>query len=96
MRRAHRVDGPQAEVIRVLRSVGASVVDLSAVGSGCPDLLVSFGGTTVLMEVKSRDGSLQKNQKKFIRGWSGHYVVVRSSEDALKWVQSIFIRVGAM
>lgn len=52
MRRAARVDGPHAAIVKALRKLHAFVVDLSRVGEGCPDLLVGWKGTWVLYEVK--------------------------------------------
>lgn len=54
-RRAARVDSNHAEIVRSLRQAGCSVLDLSAVGNGCPDLLVSrptWPHALVLLEVK--------------------------------------------
>jgi Holliday junction resolvase len=48
--------------MRALRLVGVSVVDLSAVGKGCPDLLCGHNHCTVLLEVK--DGSKPPSARK--------------------------------
>ena len=52
MRRAAKTDRNQAEIVAALRKAGAGVCDLSAVGQGCPDLLVSYRGAWLLLEVK--------------------------------------------
>jgi Holliday junction resolvase len=90
------VDKTQAEIVKALRAVGASVVNLSRLGGGCPDLLVGYAGRTYLLEVKSErayraDGTLGlsdrlavEGQEKFRMDWRGDaVVVVRSVEDAL-------------
>lgn len=41
---AKRTDGNQAEIVRALRSAGATVQTLHTVGKGCPDLVVGFRG----------------------------------------------------
>ena len=41
-----------ATIVRLLQQAGASVVDLSGVGGGCPDLLVGYAGNTALVEIK--------------------------------------------
>jgi hypothetical protein len=40
VRRAAKVDANHGEIVKALRSAGCGVLDLSAVGNGCPDLLV--------------------------------------------------------
>lgn len=52
MRKAAKVDANQAEVVEALRTVGATVQSLAAVGVGVPDLLVGFRLKTYLLEVK--------------------------------------------
>ena len=54
MRRA-AVDANQAEIVKALRKVGATVQPLHRVGQGCPDLAVGHGGVNHMIEVK--DGS---------------------------------------
>jgi Holliday junction resolvase len=89
VRRAARVDANHAEIVRALRSVGCSVLDLSRVGSGCPDLLVGWKGRQmVLMEVKVDKGELNAEQVTFADAWRGiEPVVVRSVKEALDVVQ---------
>ncbi len=84
------VDANQAEIVKALRKVGASVQSLASVGCGCPDLLVGLGGYTYLLEVK--DGrryaskrKLTKAQIEWQRRWSGSGpFLVECVEDALK------------
>lgn len=94
VRRAARTDENQAEIVRALRGIGCSVQDLSAVGKGCPDLLVGRGGRNWLMEVKRpagprggmRDRGLTPDQVKWHDAWSGHVCVVTTAEDAVRVV----------
>lgn len=84
--RAKRTDANQASIIAVLREVGATVVDLSAVGKGCPDLLVGHRGVTYLLEVKNVKGRnrLTPDQDVFYAWWRGAPVtIVRTADDAL-------------
>ena len=86
--RARRVDSNHADIVAGLRSVGARVLDLSAVGKGCPDLAVAFRGRCTMLEVKRSDGppsKAQQNdaQREFQASWAAPYVVVRTIEDAL-------------
>lgn len=91
MRRAAKVDGNHAEVVKALRSVGAAVKSLASVGDGCPDLLVSFRGWTGLLEIK--DGSkppserrLTAAEQEFIAAWPGDVFVVTSPDEAVSRV----------
>lgn len=47
-----RTDGNHGTIKAVLRDIGARVIDLSAVGCGCPDLAVLYRGRTIWIEVK--------------------------------------------
>jgi hypothetical protein len=81
MRRASKVDRNQTEVVEALRSIGASVQILSAVGKGCPDLLVGHRGSNYLLEVKDGELSpsarkLTPDQREWHGAWSGQVTVV--------------------
>ena len=83
---AKRTDANQAEIVKILRQAGADVYDLSKVGKGIPDLLVTFNGETILMEVK-RDAKAKFTieQLKFIANWKGGPLSrVDSPESALR------------
>lgn len=78
----HRSDTNQNDIVDYLRSTGRSVVVLSQVGAGCPDLLVGNHGHNILMEVKTKTGKLSETQIEFMNGWRGRTpYVVRSVED---------------
>lgn len=89
MRRAAHVDRNQADVVKALRKVGASVEHLHAVGGGCPDLLVGFRGTNWLLEVKpatdkdQRALRLRESQRRWHAAWAAPVHVVHSPEQAL-------------
>lgn len=89
MRFRAKTDANHAEIVSALRAAGRRVLDLSRVGSGCPDILVSVGGRLILMEIKiplgPRGGAskskLTPDQEAFRRQWP--VVVVRSVAEAL-------------
>jgi len=84
--RGRRTDANQATIVAVLREVGASVVDLSAVGKGVPDLLVGYRGQTYLLEVKNKAGRnrITADQEVFYAWWRGvETVIVYNERDAL-------------
>jgi hypothetical protein len=52
-----RVDANHACIVRALEQLGHTVLDLSAVGGGCADLLVRFrDGAMLFVEVKTAAG----------------------------------------
>lgn len=93
-RRRARTDANHSAVIGALRACGATVQDLSAVGDGCPDLLVGHRGRNFAIEVK--DGSkapsarkLTEDQERWHRDWRGQVVVVNSIEEAIAALATI-------
>lgn len=91
IRRAAKKDANHPDIVRGLRQAGCQVLDLGAVGDGCPDLLVKRAGRLLLMEVKdgSKPPSKQKltpDQVDFHRLWGDSVVVVKSLDEALKAV----------
>lgn len=97
-----RLDANQKEIVSALRKIGCSVLDLSAVGGGCPDLLVgrlgASGRGNLLVEVKNpkhkrRSGSTNQTtgakQEQFRAEWNGPAVVVETVEQAIAAALSI-------
>ena len=79
MRHAARTDATQAEVVKALRAIGASVYYCKL-----PlDLLVCHRKETMLVEVKEDGGRLTKAQEEFITTWPGRVHVVRGPLDAV-------------
>jgi hypothetical protein len=85
MRRIYRVDSNQAEIVDALKRAGCTVQPLTAVGSGCPDLLVSRAGVNYLLELKA-DSELAKSQIDWINAWNAKVHVVRNIDEALRAV----------
>ena len=82
-----RSDLNQAEIIGTLRRAGVSVVCLSSVGGGVPDVLCSVAGATCLLEVKNRNGRGSRftpAEEHFISTWQGVIHVVETAEQALE------------
>lgn len=77
----HKVDANHAEIVAGLRACGVSVLDTSAVGSGCPDIIAGVNGRTYLVEIKNpatkygRKG-LNANQSEWAAAWRGGPVAV--------------------
>lgn len=91
MRRKAKRDDNHAEVVKALRAAGCWVLDLAAVGDGCPDLLVhgpTYPWDFRLLEVKDGAKSpsrrtLTPDQVEFHTGCRGPIVVVNSPAEAL-------------
>jgi hypothetical protein len=74
----HRTDSNQTAIAASLKFWGCKVIDLSAVGGGCPDLLaLTPTGELRLIEVKNPQGRdrLTDSQTDLIEsGWPVHLV----------------------
>ena len=78
-----RVDDNQKSIVHTFIALGCSVLDLSTVGRGCPDLLVGYKGNSVLVEVKSSaKATFTESQIKFMQDWRGGAVSRIDSVDA--------------
>lgn len=89
-RKVHNVDANHGDIVRALRTVGASVESMAALGGGVSDLLVGFRGVNDILEVKTKDGELEESQERWIRCWRGRpVVVVRTSAEALRAIGAI-------
>ena len=77
-----KVDGNQALIVQALRDSGCSVVCLHQLGGGIPDLLVATpSGETLLVEVKSAQGSLTPDQERFLSAWRGRVEIIRDPDE---------------
>lgn len=88
MRLRGRTDANQAAIVRDLRKMGASVLILSGVGEGCPDLLVGFRGSNWLFEVKDSNQPpskkrLTEDEQAFHLMWDGQVSKIETVEDAM-------------
>ena len=93
MRRGHqgRVDVNQAEIVAALRQVpGVTILHLSAVGRGCPDICVGRKGVNTLLEIKAPGGprggrshqALTDPEREWHRSWRGQAAIVTSIDQA--------------
>jgi len=87
-RRAAAVDANQPEIVKALRSVGATVQHLHTVGKGCPDILVGHRGRNFLLEIK--DGAKVPSARKLTddeaawhQQWLGNVAIVSNTDEAL-------------
>lgn len=83
MARARRKDANQSEIERVFKDAGCSVLDMSRLGDGVPDLLIGTPqGACFLVEVKTKNGKITEKQAKFAWGWKTQVFLVKCVEDA--------------
>jgi Holliday junction resolvase len=91
IRRAAKVDRNQPEIVSFFRKAGCSVAVTSSAHDGFPDLVVGFGGLTVLVEVKygelpqSRQ-QLTPKQVDFFNEFKGAKTVVSTLQEAQRVV----------
>ena len=83
MRRAAKTDAGQAAIVERLRSIGAWVLHLHAIGKGCPDLLVFANGRPFLLEVKEPGERPNKMQAEFMAACPMELHIARSPEEAV-------------
>ncbi len=76
-----KVDANQADLVKYIRSLGASVQHLYAVGGGVPDIIIGYNGKNYLAEVKTLKGKLNPLQVMWFEAWGGQCQVIRTKED---------------
>jgi len=84
MRRAARADTNQPDIVRKLRSLGASIWHTHTIGRGGPDIVVGYCGVNVLAEIKRDEREqLTLAEYKFHATWKGNIVILRGIDDAI-------------
>jgi len=83
MRRRAKRDANHGAIVAALRKCGWWVLDLSAQGGGCPDLLADRRGRTCFIEIKNKDGRnrLEPHQREWHAQAPWPVVVVHSVDD---------------
>ncbi len=94
IRRAAKVDENQGDLVDKIRSMGVSVAITSGAHDGFTDLVIGFGGITVLVEVK--DGSKEPARRKltpqqvtFHQSFKGAITVIENEEQAIELVRRL-------
>lgn len=85
MRKALKRDTNEPEIFSALRAMGATVF---ALHTPC-DAIVGFRGCSYLVEVKTSKGKNTKDQSKFRETWRGQYQILRSVDQAVKWLNEV-------
>jgi hypothetical protein len=84
MRRAARTDGNHREIIAALRAVGCSVFDVSRMGQGAPDIVVSFAGRSIFLELKMKGETLTPMERDWHAATRATVAVVHSVAEAFE------------
>ncbi len=85
---AKKVDINQKQIVRDLRKLGCVVTDLSNLGKGVPDILVSYEGIWYLfelknpMQVKSKQ-RLTNDEQKWVNKQKAPVYIIREMSDAI-------------
>jgi hypothetical protein len=87
-----RVDANQKSIVAALRDLGATILILSNVGKGCPDICVGWRGFNYLFEIK--DGSKPPSARKLTEAeqafhlmWRGQIEIITSLEEAIQYLR---------
>ncbi len=94
MRKTHRTDANQGEIVGFLRAIpGVTVASLSQVGAGVPDILVGYHGRNYLFEIKDPEKPpsqrrLTKAQKGFHALWRGQVAVAETFGEILNTMKA--------
>lgn len=109
MRYKLKKDKTHTGIARELQAHGFSVLDLSRVGEGCPDMLIYKHGTAVLLEAKTPElskvtgtplqaavGVLRQSQIDFASQWRGPIIVAYSASEAMHEFRMVVKRTGVI
>lgn len=83
LRRAAKVDANQAEVVEALRKCG---IQVEIIGFPVDLLCADQKGVMHLVEIKTEDGRLTRQQVEFIARWPSPVHIVRGPQEALRAV----------
>lgn len=92
-RLAAKKDANHNDIVRTLEAVGLHVTDLSQVGNGVPDVLVTGYNrkadrvVALLVEIKNANGKLTEREKEYFARYpeDGPLIVAREASDVLRW-----------
>jgi len=89
-----RVDANQKSIVAALRRLGATILIMSDLGKGAPDIAVGWRGFNYFFELK--DGSkppsarkLTEAEEKFFCEWQGQVHIVYSVDDAVNYLKNL-------
>jgi len=90
VRRAARADTNQPDIVRKLRSLGASIWHTHTIGRGGPDIVIGYCGVNVLAEIKRDEREpLTTAEFKFHAAWRGRIVRLTNECEAAQLLEQI-------
>jgi len=81
--RYDRRDKNHSQVRRWFEQLGFICHDTHAVGDGFPDMVVKKRRRVLLIEIKTKDGRMTEDQKKFAEKWGDCVFSAVTEEDVL-------------
>jgi Holliday junction resolvase len=83
-----RVDDNQKDIVKKLRTIGATVMHCHTLGHGAPDIVVGYRGKNYLCEIKDpakppSQRQLTSDEVEFHNEWKGQIAVIETIEDFL-------------
>lgn len=89
-----RTDANQTAIVKTFRERDFSVLIMSSLGKGAPDIAVGKDGHTYFFEIKDGAKALSKQkltpaEQLFFESWKGHVSILRSTEDAIKFMKHL-------
>lgn len=89
-----RVDSNQSNLVAVIRNMGVSVLIMSDLGHGAPDLLLGVSGKNALVELKdgnkpSSARKLTPLEEKFFAEWRGQVCVISTIAEAVTLINDL-------
>lgn len=77
-------DKNHGEIVAILEKLGATVIDLAAVGHGVPDIIIGFRGMNFLAEIKQPKKQLSIGQLNLKLWWRGGKIhTLRTERDII-------------
>jgi hypothetical protein len=83
-----RTDNNQRLIMNAFKKLGYSVFDVSVLGRGFPDLIVSKNRKNFLIEIKNEKGKFTEVQLKFYKYWQGDIFCIKNYNDLEMFIRN--------
>ena len=81
MRQIAKVDRNQAQIVGELRDLDFSVLIMSQLGNGAPDILVGKYGISLPVEIKYPGEKMTPAEEKWFGNWHGSGIIAETTEE---------------
>ena len=94
--RVNRTDGNQTQVVADLRKMGVSVLIISSIGDGAPDLVCALDGHTIMVELKDpaqpqSKRKLTDDESTFRETWDGIVITATTTEEIYSHLEETWL-----